>query len=194
MRPPMDSEILPCLSDFGPLRHVQLSDSRHPTAARSGRDLGAAEELARQRHGAVARPLPAPVELGLRFHCARTPAPGAAPGGQELLSIFGAHWATAGFLASPSPRDPRQGYFPGPSFGCSDDVDGHPPIDTSGIIQPPLHAVAAGSTLLHGHLASDFVFGDFCGDALVGVCGIGFRSILMRHRSQIGQPLASAQV
>ncbi|HET6755116.1 MAG TPA: hypothetical protein VFH23_14350 [Jiangellaceae bacterium] len=64
----------------------------------------------------------------------------------------------------------------------------------SGIIQPPLHAVAAGSILLHGHLASDFVFSDFCGDALVGVCGIGFRSILMRHRSQIGQPLASAQV
>jgi hypothetical protein len=99
-----------------------------------------------------------------------------------------------GSLHRLQPRDPRQCYFPGPSFGRSDDVDGHPPIDTSGIIQPPLHAVAAGSTLLHGHLASDFVFGDFRGDALVGVCGIGFRSILMRHRSQIGQPLASAQV
>jgi hypothetical protein len=113
---------------------------------------------------------------------------------RAALHIRGSVGRRPGSLHRLQPRDPRQGYFPGPSFGRSDDVDGHPPIDTSGIIQPPLHAVAAGSTLLPGHLASDFVFGDFRGDALVGVCGIGFRSILMRHRSQIGQPLASAQV
>ncbi len=38
---------------------------------------------------------------------------------------------------------PDEAYFPGPSFWRSDDVVGHPPVDTSGIIQPPVHAVAA---------------------------------------------------
>jgi glycogen debranching enzyme len=64
----------------------------------------------------------------------------------ELLSLFGAQWADGRIpqiVFNPASAD--DAYFPGPSVWRSAAVDGHPPIDTSGIIQPPLHAVAAAS-------------------------------------------------
>ena len=48
-----------------------------------------------------------------------------------------------------NPAVPDEAYFPGPSFWRSDDVVGHPPVDTSGIIQPPVHAVAAAAVTAH---------------------------------------------
>ena len=64
----------------------------------------------------------------------------------ELLSLFGAQWADGRvpqIVFNPAVSD--DAYFPGPSVWRSSAVDGHPPIATSGIIQPPVHAVAAAS-------------------------------------------------
>jgi glycogen debranching enzyme len=64
----------------------------------------------------------------------------------ELLSLFGAQWADGRIpQIAFNPAVADDAYFPGPSVWRSAAVDGHPPIDTSGIIQPPLHAVAAAS-------------------------------------------------
>jgi glycogen debranching enzyme len=62
----------------------------------------------------------------------------------ELLSLVGAQWADGRIphiAFNPAVAD--DAYFPGPSFWRSGEIDGHPPIATSGIIQPPVHAVAA---------------------------------------------------
>jgi hypothetical protein len=62
----------------------------------------------------------------------------------ELLSLFGAQWADGRIphiAFNPAVAD--DAYFPGPSFWRSSLLPGHPPIDTSGIIQPPVHAIAA---------------------------------------------------
>ena len=40
---------------------------------------------------------------------------------------------------------PDDAYFPGPLFWRSYDQAGHPPVATSGIIQPPVHALAAAA-------------------------------------------------
>jgi hypothetical protein len=40
---------------------------------------------------------------------------------------------------------PGDAYFPGPSVWRSSAVEGHTPIDTSEIIQSPVHAVAVAS-------------------------------------------------
>jgi glycogen debranching enzyme len=64
----------------------------------------------------------------------------------ELLSLFGAQWADGRIpQIAFNPAVPDDAYFPGPSVWRSSAIDGHPPIATSGIIQPPLHAVAAAS-------------------------------------------------
>jgi glycogen debranching enzyme len=64
----------------------------------------------------------------------------------ELFSLFGAQWADGRIpQIAFNPAVPDDAYFPGPSVWRSAAVVGHPPIDTSGIIQPPLHAVAAAS-------------------------------------------------
>ena len=64
----------------------------------------------------------------------------------ELLSLFGAQWADGRIPhIAFNPAVPDDAYFPGPSVWQSSAVEGHPPIDTSGIIQPPVHAVAAAS-------------------------------------------------
>jgi Trehalase len=64
----------------------------------------------------------------------------------ELLSLFGAQWADGRIpQIAFNPAVSDDAYFPGPSVWRSSAVDGHPPIDTSGIIQPPLHAVAVAS-------------------------------------------------
>jgi hypothetical protein len=62
----------------------------------------------------------------------------------ELLSLFGAQWADGRIphiAFHPAVAD--DAYFPGPSFWRSGHIEGNPPIDTSGIIQPPVHAIAA---------------------------------------------------
>jgi glycogen debranching enzyme len=66
----------------------------------------------------------------------------------ELLSLFGAQWADGRIphiAFNPAVAD--DAYFPGPSFWRSVDQEGHPPIDTSGIIQPPVHAIAAAAVV-----------------------------------------------
>ena len=75
--------------------------------------------------------------LGLRHWAPRRAA-------TELLSLFGAQWSDGRIphIAFDPAVDP-DAYFPGPTFWRSATVVGHPPIDTSGIIQPPLHATAA---------------------------------------------------
>src|SRR5215218_2888233 len=64
----------------------------------------------------------------------------------ELLSLFGAQWADGRVPQIVfNPAVPDDAYFPGPSVWQSSAIEGHSPIDTSGIIQPPLHAVAVAS-------------------------------------------------
>ena len=66
----------------------------------------------------------------------------------ELLSLFGAQWADGRLphiAFNPAVTD--DAYFPGPSFWRSSWLAGHPPIDTSGIIQPPVHAIAARAVM-----------------------------------------------
>jgi hypothetical protein len=64
----------------------------------------------------------------------------------ELLSLFGAQWADGRIpQIAFNPAVPDDAYFPGPSVWRSSAIAGHPPIATSGIIQPPVHAVAVAS-------------------------------------------------
>jgi hypothetical protein len=42
--------------------------------------------------------------------------------------------------------------------------------------------------LIHGDLHGECVFGYFDGDTLVGVCGIGHRSIVMGYRDRLARP------
>lgn len=64
----------------------------------------------------------------------------------ELLSLFGGQWADGRVPHIVfDPAVPDDAYFPGPSFWRSTRKPGSPPVDTSGIIQPPVHAVSAAS-------------------------------------------------
>jgi hypothetical protein len=76
----------------------------------------------------------------------------------ELLSLFGAQWADGRIPhIAFNPAVPDDAYFPGPSFWRSSQLPGHPPVDTSGIIQPPVHAIAARTVLDRlGAAGSDF--------------------------------------
>ena len=79
------------------------------------------------------------IALGLQHFAPRRAA-------AELLSLFGAQWDDGRIphiAFNPAVAD--DAYFPGPSFWRSVDQEGHPPIDTSGIIQPPVHAIAAAA-------------------------------------------------
>ncbi|MEV4646713.1 hypothetical protein [Saccharopolyspora sp. NPDC049357] len=63
---------------------------------------------------------------------------------QELESLFGAQWSDGRVPHIVfDPSAPRDGYFPGPDFWCSARVNGPAHADTSGIVQPPVHALAA---------------------------------------------------
>src|SRR5829696_8621307 len=62
----------------------------------------------------------------------------------EVLSLCGAQWSDGRIphiAFNPAVAD--DAYFPGPSFWRSAEIVVYPPIDTSGIIQPPVHALAA---------------------------------------------------
>lgn len=77
------------------------------------------------------------VALGLRHGAPRRAA-------TELLSLFGAQWADGRIPhIAFNPAVHPDAYFPGPAFWRSSERNGHPPVDTSGLVQPPVHAVAA---------------------------------------------------
>jgi Trehalase len=65
-------------------------------------------------------------------------------GRRELESLLAAQW-TDGRVPQIvfNPAVARDAYFPGPDFWRSRDVPAAPPRETSGIVQPPAHAVAA---------------------------------------------------
>ncbi|MHA6623282.1 MGH1-like glycoside hydrolase domain-containing protein [Pseudonocardia sp. DLS-67] len=65
-------------------------------------------------------------------------------GRRELESLLAAQW-TDGRVPQIvfNPAVARDAYFPGPDFWRSREVPGAPRRETSGIVQPPVHAVAA---------------------------------------------------
>ncbi|WBB69511.1 hypothetical protein [Micromonospora sp. WMMD812] len=63
---------------------------------------------------------------------------------RELASLFRAQWADGRVPHIVfNPRLPVGAYFPGPEFWGSARADGAPAAPTSGLIQPPVHALAA---------------------------------------------------
>jgi hypothetical protein len=65
-------------------------------------------------------------------------------GRRELESLLAAQWADGRVPQIVfNPAVARDAYFPGPDFWRSRDVPGAPQRETSGIVQPPVHAVAA---------------------------------------------------
>ncbi|WP_406108760.1 MGH1-like glycoside hydrolase domain-containing protein [Micromonospora globbae] len=63
---------------------------------------------------------------------------------RELESLFRAQWADGRVPHIVfNPRLPVGAYFPGPEFWASDRADGAPAAATSGLVQPPVHALAA---------------------------------------------------
>jgi mannosylglycerate hydrolase MGH1-like protein len=62
----------------------------------------------------------------------------------ELVSLFGGQWADGRMPHIVfDPAVSADAYFPGPAFWRSREVDADNPLDTSGIVQPPVHARAA---------------------------------------------------
>lgn len=63
---------------------------------------------------------------------------------RDLRSLFEAQWedGRVPHIAFDTDNNTRE-YFPGPRFWASDQVAGTPSRPTSGIVQPPIHAVAA---------------------------------------------------
>jgi hypothetical protein len=64
---------------------------------------------------------------------------------RELESLFGAQWDDGRVPHIVfNPEVPQAAYFPGPAFWRTGSVPGTPRgLDTSGIVQPPVHALAA---------------------------------------------------
>ena len=68
---------------------------------------------------------------------------------RELESLFGAQWRDGRVPHIVfDPHVSADAYFPGPAFWRSGAVPGAPGVPTSGIVQPPAHALAAWSTFL----------------------------------------------
>jgi hypothetical protein len=66
---------------------------------------------------------------------------------RELESLFGAQWRDGRVPHIVfDPQVPADAYFPGPAFWRSASVPDAPAVPTSGIVQPPAHALAAWST------------------------------------------------
>jgi hypothetical protein len=66
---------------------------------------------------------------------------------RELESLFGAQWHDGRVPHIVfDPHVPVDAYFPGPQFWCSASVPDAPAVPTSGIVQPPAHALAAWAT------------------------------------------------
>ncbi|XTZ17827.1 MGH1-like glycoside hydrolase domain-containing protein [Micromonospora echinospora] len=80
------------------------------------------------------------VAIGLRHVSARRAQ-------RELESLFGAQWADGRVPHIVfDPAAAPEGYFPGPDFWRSTDHPASPAIATSGLVQPPVHALAAWLT------------------------------------------------
>lgn len=63
---------------------------------------------------------------------------------RELLTLFDAQWRDGRVPHIVfSPSVPDEAYFPGPGFWRSHEVAAAPAASTSGIVQPPVHAIAA---------------------------------------------------
>jgi glycogen debranching enzyme len=63
---------------------------------------------------------------------------------RELLTLFDAQWADGRVPHIVfSPSVPEDAYFPGPAFWRSHQAPAAPQVATSGIVQPPVHALAA---------------------------------------------------
>ncbi|MEV0900645.1 hypothetical protein [Actinoplanes sp. NPDC049802] len=70
---------------------------------------------------------------------------------RELEALFGAQWRDGRVPHIVfDPSVPAGAYFPGPSFWRSTAVPGTPGVPTSGIVQPPAHALAVWLTFLAG--------------------------------------------
>jgi glycogen debranching enzyme len=68
----------------------------------------------------------------------------------ELLSLLGGQWRDGRVPHIVfNPAVPEDAYFPGPAFWRSSVSRGRPPVATSGIIQPPVHASATLALLDH---------------------------------------------
>ena len=68
---------------------------------------------------------------------------------RELESLFGAQWRDGRVPHIVfDPHVPAEAYFPGPAFWRSASAPGAPSVPTSGIVQPPAHALAAWATYL----------------------------------------------
>jgi hypothetical protein len=66
---------------------------------------------------------------------------------RELESLFGAQWRDGRVPHIVfDPLVPADAYFPGPAFWRSESVPQAPAVPTSGIVQPPAHALAAWLT------------------------------------------------
>ena len=66
---------------------------------------------------------------------------------RELESLLGAQWRDGRVPHIVfDPHVPADAYFPGPSFWRSAAAADAPPVPTSGIVQPPAHALAAWAT------------------------------------------------
>jgi hypothetical protein len=66
---------------------------------------------------------------------------------RELESLLGAQWGDGRIPHIVfDPSVPADAYFPGPSFWRSADAPDAPAVPTSGIVQPPAHALAAWET------------------------------------------------
>lgn len=68
---------------------------------------------------------------------------------RELESLLAAQWADGRVPQIVfNPATARDAYFPGPDFWCSRAVPGAPEAETSGLVQPPVHAAAAWEVYL----------------------------------------------
>jgi hypothetical protein len=68
---------------------------------------------------------------------------------RELETLFGAQWADGRIPHIVfDPATPPGAYFPGARFWRSAGVPGAPAVATSGLIQPPVHAIAAWTVFL----------------------------------------------
>jgi hypothetical protein len=75
-------------------------------------------------------------------HCAQRRAQ------SELHSLFGGQWADGRVPHIVfQPGVPQDAYFPGPDVWCARRAGSGTPVETSGIVQPPVHAVAVLSVL-----------------------------------------------
>jgi len=61
----------------------------------------------------------------------------------EMRALLDAQWADGRLPHIVfDPGVPADAYFPGPAFWRSSTVDGTPPVETTGLVQPPVHAWA----------------------------------------------------